>query len=468
MIPFRRAQRSFADGFIAEAVEDLWEPWMRHADQALEDEALLLIIQRELAKRCKKSKTRGRKGTPAEIVLRMLLLKHVRDWSYEVLSREVRANLVYREFTRVGGGKVPDDKTMGNLARQLGPDAVEQLHRRVVEIAREQKIVTGRKMRVDTTVVETDIHYPTDSTLLGDGVRVLTRVMKKVTAVAGKVGTQLRDRSRSAKLKVLAIARASRNKTAQGWQKMKGAYLKLLDITGRVVGQAQKFSREIAGRVKRGNRSVLRRAKKQLDEMIPRVRQVVHQTRERLLHDNTQAEGKLLSVFETHTEVIRKGKANKPNEFGKLVLIQEAENQIVSHYQVCEQRPADSTLLEGCLQKHIEQFGRAPEGVAADPGFFSAANESKAQQMGVRRVSIPSHDTKSPVRKQRQKQRWFKKLQKWRTGCEGRISVLKRRHGLRRSRYKGPAGIQRWVGLGVIADNVIHIGTHLAEQSISR
>jgi IS5 family transposase len=160
MIPFRHAQRSFADGFIAEAVEDLWEPWMRHADQALEDEALLLIIQQELAKRCKKSKTRGRKGTPAEVVLRMLLLKHVRDWSYEVLSREVRANLVYREFTRVGGEKVPDDKTIGNLARQLGPEAVEQLHRRVVEIAREQKIATGRKMRVDTTVVETDIHYP--------------------------------------------------------------------------------------------------------------------------------------------------------------------------------------------------------------------------------------------------------------------------------------------------------------------
>jgi len=388
MIPFRRAQRSFADGFIAEAVEDLWEPWMRHADQALEDEALLLIIQQELAKRCKRSKTRGRKGTPAEIVLRMLLLKHVRDWSYEVLSREVRANLVYREFTRVGGGKVPDDKTIGNLARQLGPEAVEQLHRRVVEIARELKIATGRKMRVDTTVVETDIHYPTDSTLLGDGVRVLTRVMKKVTAVAGKVGTQMRDRSRSAKLKVLAIARASRNKTAQGWQKMKDAYLKLLDITSRVVGQAQKFSREIAGRVKRGKRCVLRRAKKQLDEMIPRVRQVVRQTRERLLHDNTQAEGKLLSVFETHTEVIRKGKANKPNEFGKLVLIQEAENQIVTHYKVCEQRPADSTLLEGCLQKHVEQFGRAPEGVAADPGFFSAANESKAHQMGVRRISI--------------------------------------------------------------------------------
>ena len=468
MIAARRLQRKFADGFIAEAVEDLWEPWMRHADTAMEDDALLLIIQQELAKRCKKSKTRGRKATPAEVVLRMLLLKHVRDWSFETLSREVRANLVYREFTRVGGEKVPDDRTMGNLARQLGPEVIQKLHRRMVEIAQETKLAAGHKMRVDTTVVETDIHYPTDSTLLGDGVRVLTRIMKKVSAVAGKAGTQMRDRSRSAKLKVLAIARASRNKTEQGRQKMKNAYVQLLEITSRIVGQAKKFASEIAEGVKQGNLSVMHKAKQQLEAMVPRVQQVLRQTRERVLRGNTQAEGKLLSIFETHTEVIRKGKANKPNEFGKLVLIQEAENQIITHYQVCEQRPADSTLLEGSLQQHVEQFGRAPQSLAADPGFFSAANESKAEQMGVKRVSIPSYDTKSPTRKQRQKQRWFKELQKWRTGCEGRISVLKRRHGMRRSLYKGSDGIQRWVGLAVIADNVIHIGTHLAEQARSR
>lgn len=468
MIATRHLQRDVTYRSIAETVEDLWEPWMRYADKALEDDALLLIIQQELAKRCKKSKTRGRKATPAEVILRMLLLKHVRDWSYEVLSREVRANLVYREFTRIGGEKVPDDRTMGNLARQLGPEVIEQLHRRVVQIAQDNQIVTGRKMRVDTTVVETDVHYPTDSSLLGDGVRVLTRIMKKVTAVVGKAGTQMRDRSRSAKLKVLAIARASRNKTEQGRQKMKKAYVQLMEITSRVTSQAKKFSSEIAAGVKQGNLSVLHKAKKQLDEMIPRVQQVLRQTRERVLRGNTQAEGKLLSVFETHTEVIRKGKANKPNEFGKLVMVQEAENQIVTHYQVCEQRPADSTLLEGCLEQHVELFGRAPKQVAADPGFFSAANEAKAEQMGVKWVSIPSHDTKSPARKKRQKQRWFKKLQKWRTGCEGRISVLKRRHGLRRSLYKKPDGIRRWVGLGVIADNVIHIGTHLAEQARSR
>jgi IS5 family transposase len=462
MIATRRHQTSFADGFISEMVSDLWEPWMRHADQALEDEALLLIVQQALAKRCKKSKTRGRPGTTAEVVLRMMLLKHFRDWSFEDLTREVRANLVYREFTRVGGGKVPDDKTMGRLARQLGPEIVEKIHRRIVEIALEKKVAEGRKMRVDTTVVETNIHYPTDSSLLGDGVRVLIRVMKKVTKAAGDAGTQLRDRTRSIKLRVLAIARASRNKTESGKEKLKQAYVGLLEATSRVVGQAKKFSQEIVEGVKRGNRKALKKARRQLDEMIPRVQQVMRQARQRVLGGNTRAEGKLLSVFEPETEVIRKGKAKKPNEFGKLVKIQEVENQLITHYEVLKQRPADSTLLIPAVKQHMEQFGCAPRSVAADPGFFSAANEAAAEEMGVQRVSIPASGTPGKQRKEMQKKRWFKKLQKWRTGCEGRISVLKRRHGLQRSRYKGLSGMNRWVGFGVIADNVIHIGDHLA------
>ena len=466
MIEARRRQIHFADGFIAEAVEDLWEPWMQQADTVLEDEKLLLLIQQELAKRYKKSKTRGRPATPAEIVLRMLLLKHVRDWSFEVLSREVRANLVYREFTRVGGHRVPDDKTMGRLARQLGPEVIEQVHQRMVQIAVENKVTAGRKMRVDTTVVETNIHYPTDSTLLGDGVRVLTRVMKKIRAVSGEAVTRLRNRTRAAKLKVLAIVRASRNKTEAGQQKMQRAYRSLLDITSRVVGQAKRVSRQIDERIPRRNRA-LRKAHQQLHQMIHRVEQVLRQTRERILRGNTQYEDKVLSLFETHTEGIRKGKTNKPNEFGKLVVIQEAENQIVTQYRVCDQRPADSTLLLPGLEQHVQQFGRTPSVVAADPGFFSAANEKGAEQRGVRHVSIPSHDTKSAARRQRQKQRWFKRQQKWRTGCEGRISVLKRRHGLRRSLYKGADGMRRWVGLGVIADNLIHIGTHRAKQALA-
>jgi transposase, IS5 family len=464
MIAARRLQRSFADGLIMEEVKDLWEPWMRHADEALDDDGLLEIIQHELSKRCKKSKTRGRPSTPAEVVLRMVLLKHMRGWSFEDVSREVRANLVYREFTGIGGGKVPDDKTMGRLARQLGPEAIEQLHRRVVAIALEKQVVTGRRMRVDTTVVETNIHYPTDSSLMGDGVRVLTRVMKRAAAAAGEAGTKLRDRSRSVKRRILQIAYASRDKSEKGRQKMKVAYSKLLEATSRVVGQAKKFSGAIAAQIKEDGNAALQKAKQQLDEMIPRVQQVMKQTRERVLRGNTRADDKLLSVYEPDTEVIRKGKASKPTEFGKMVKIQEAENQIVTHYEVFDQRPSDSDLLIPSLEKHNELLNRVPDLAAADAGFFSAANETAAKELGVKRVAVPSRSTKSEKRKKEQKKRWFKDAQKWRTGCEGRISILKRRHGLNRSRYEGAPGMQRWVGLGVMADNVINIGLHLASK----
>jgi IS5 family transposase len=462
MIAARRLQRNFADGFIAEEVADLWEPWMRQADQVLEDEGLVSLIQQELTRRVKKSKTRGRPGTPAEVVLRMLLLKHMRNYSFEELSREVRANLVYREFTRVGGSKAPDDKTMGRLARQLRPEVIRQIHDRMVAMAKEEKIVQGRRMRVDTTVVETNIHYPTDSSLLGDGVRVLTRAMKKISSIAGEVGTQLRDRSRGVKLRMLEIARAARSKVPQSQEKLKQAYGTLLDATKRVMGQAKRFSEEISQGIK-WSANILQQAaleclRKEIDTMLPAVRQVVQQTTARIFGGDTRTEGKIFSLFEPSTEVIRKGKAGKPNEFGKMVKVQEAENQIVIDYEVYQQRPTDSDLLIPSLQAHQEKLGCTPHLAAADAGFYSANNEKEAKEKGVKRVCVPNRSTKSADRKREQRKRWFRNGQKWRTGCEGRISVLKRRHGLHRSRYKGEEGMKRWVGLGVIADNLINIG----------
>ena len=468
MIAARRLQRNFADGFIAEAVEDLWEPWMRHADQILEDEKLLNLVYEALVRRHPKSRTRGRLGAPAEIVLRMLLLKHTRNWSFDVVEREVRPNLLYREFTRVYAGKVPDSKALGRQALALGPEVIEQIHQRVVELAVENEVVQGRKMRVDTTVVETNIHYPTDSSLLGDGNRVLTRLMKKVTALAGPVGTKMRDRSRSVKLRVLDIARAARSKVPQSQEKLKRAYRKLLDSTGRVVGQAKRFSREIADGVKRSadfmQQAALEGLRQEIDTMLPRVQQVIRQTKARVFGGDTHAEGKLFSIFEESTEVIRKGKAGKPNEFGKIVKVQEAENQVVIDFEVYDQRPADSDLLIPAIEIHRQCTGRTPDLAAGDAGFYSSKHVAEAQQMGVKRVSVPSRSTKSAALKREQKKRWFKKGQKWRTGCEGRISVLKRRHGLNRCRYKGIRGMKRWTGLGVIADNLINIGKAIDKQ----
>jgi IS5 family transposase len=444
---------------------------MREVDQILEDGELLTAVYEALVRRHPKSRTRGRLGAPAEIVIRMLVLKHIRNWSFDVLEREVRPNLLYREFTRVAAGKVPDAKTLGRQALALGPEVIQQIHQRVVELAVENKVVQGRKMRVDTTVVETNIHYPTDSSLLGDGNRVLTRLMKKVTALAGPVGTKMRDRSRSVKLRVLDIARAARSKVPQSQEKLKQAYRKLLDAIGRVVGQAKRFSQEIADGVKQSadflQQAALSGLRQEIDTMLPRVQQVIRQTKARIYGGDTHAEGKLFSIFEPSTEVIRKGKAGKPNEFGKMVKVQEAEGQIVIDVEVYDQRPADSDLLIPAIEIHQQRTGRTPDLAAGDAGFYSAKNVAKAQQAGVKCVSVPSRSTKSAALKCEQKKRWFKRGQKWRTGCEGRISVLKRRHGLNRCRYKGDSGMKRWTGLGVIADNLINIGRAIVKQQQS-
>jgi IS5 family transposase len=224
---------------------------------------------------------------------------------------------------------VPDAKTMGRWGVALGPAVIERVHGRLVAIAREQQVVEGRKMRLDTTVVETNIHYPTDSSLLGDGVRVLTRAMKTVTAIAGTVGARLRDRSRSVKHRVLEIGRIARSKGAQRQDKLTRAYQQLLSATSRVVGQAKRFAREIGAGVKRTGdvkqQAALEGLRQELDTFVPRVQQVMRQARARIFGGDTHVEDKLLSLFEPSTEVVRKGKASKPNEFGKVVKLQEAE-----------------------------------------------------------------------------------------------------------------------------------------------
>ena len=468
MIQARRLQRSFGDGLIAAEVKDLREAWMPHVDAILADDEIIAAVHQALAQRHPNSRRRGRPGFSAEIVLRLLILKHLRNWSYQVLEREVRANLVYRDFTRVGSEKMPDAKTMGRWGIALGPAVIQQIHQRIVQIAQAQKVVQGRKMRVDTTVVERNIHYPTDSSLLGDGVRVLIRSMRKITKLTGEAGAKFRDRSRSVKHRVIEIARAARGKTEPCRDKMKRAYGKLVEATGRVVGQAKRFSKEIGTGVKRCadvvEQLALQAQRQLLDQMVPLVQQVLRQTKARIFAGDTHSEGKIVSVFEPSTEVIRKGKSGKPAEFGKLIKLQEAENQIVIDYVVYDRRPSDSELLIPALEAHEAKLGRIPRLIAADAGFSSAKNEAAARAKGVKRVCIPNYNSRDPARKREQKKPWFRNGLRWRSGCEGRISVGKRRHGLNRCRYRGDNGMKRWVGLGVISDNLINIGRAIENQ----
>jgi len=465
MIVSRYQQRTIYEGIYRTLIPDqkalLWEQWLLKIDALLDDETLVDLVQTALEKRHPQSRTRGRKGTPAEVVLRLLVLKHLQAWSYATLEREVRANLIYRDFTRIGGEAVPDAKTLVRLGQALGPALIRQLHARVVQVARAARVVTGRKMRLDTTVVETNIHYPTDSSLLGDGVRVPTRTMQQIQAEVGAAGTAVRNRLRSVTHRLIEIGKASRGRGAAALVRQQVGYQKLMGVTRRVLGQAKRVAHEVRQGIKRAaswqGQVLVEALAQQLETVSALTRRVLAQTKARVFEGNTHFPNKLLSLFETATEAIRKGKAAKPTEFGKLVKIQEAEHQVVTDYTVYPERPADRDVLLPAIATHQAIFSRAPALLAADAGFFSPANEAQAIEAGVPRVAIPNKQTRSPARWAWQRQRWFKRAQRWRVGSEGRISVLKRRHGLLRCRYRGSAGMERWVGLGVIANNLLAI-----------
>jgi IS5 family transposase len=444
----------------------LWPDWLRRIDTQLEDEAVIEVVAQALEARWPQSRRRGRPGTPAEIVIRMLILKHLFDWSYDDLEHEVRANLVYRAFTRIDADEVPDAKTILKIAGALGPEVVEQLHRQVVEVAKRAGVTRGRRFRIDTTVVETNVHYPTDSTLLQDGVRVLTRTMRRASAALGDRRDRVRNRLRSVARRVLLIGYQARSPKTR--DALVQSYRKLMATTRAVLRDAATMVRRLGQRRRTASPmlgSILRRAQQELQRMRPLVDRVVAQTRARLVGGDTHVPDKVLSIFEPHTATIRKGKISKPNEFGNLVTLQEAEHQIITAYDVHAGRPADVTLWTPALDRHRVIFQRAPDLAAGDRGFSSAANEQAAIDRGVRRVILPRRGPKSPARRAYERQGWFRRGQRWRVGCEGRISVIKRRHGLRRCRYHGTAGMARWVGLGVIADNLINTATFLNERA---
>jgi IS5 family transposase len=465
MVRRRQRERSLFEVLLPDA-DKLWPDWLKRIDTGLEDEAVIETVATALEQRWPQSRKRGRPGTPAEVVIRMLILKHLHDWSFDELEQEVRANLVYRAFARIGVEAVPDAKTILKIAKTLGPDVISDLHQRIVEVAKRAGVTRGRRFRIDTTVVETNVHYPTDSGLLQDGIRVLTRTMQRASQALGDAPGRVRNRLRQVSRRCAAIRQHARSPKMR--EALVKSYRRLMATSRAVLRDATTMVRRVGqrlGRVTEPTAPMLTTARAQLQRMRPLVARILDQTRARVFGGDTHVPDKVLSVFEPHTEAIRTGKMAKPTEFGKLVTIQEAEHQIVTAFEVHSVRPADVSLWGPALDRHQQIFDRPPDLATGDRGFSSTANERAAQDRGVRRVVLPARGRKSATRRAHERQRWFRRGQRWRTGCEGRISVLKRRHGLRRCRYHGHDGMHRWVGLGVIADNLINVATFLDRRA---
>jgi IS5 family transposase len=445
--------------------DDLLEP----LDALLDDEALVELVRERLAARNRLSTKAGREGIAPDRLLRCCVLKHLKSWSFRDLERELRGSLVYRKFTRFDDDATPTYSAFNKLFKVLGPKVTRAIHERVVAQAREERIAPGRMLRTDTTVVETNVHYPTDSSLLGDGIRVLTRHLARIATECDAGAVKVVDHTRAVKYRLLEINRAAKSLAESGKEKLKAGYTKLLDVAGRVLRQAVTVTDRLAGRA--GEKlsitgSALRAEAEHamLERFVPLVQRVITQTKERVIAGNNHAKNKLLSLFEPYTAVIRKGKAHKPNEFGQLVRLDEVENGIVSGYEVESGNPDDRDAWMPAIFQHKANFGSAPRSATADRGFFSAKNEQAARDAGVAKIAVPAIGRLSAKRAKLQKQRWFRRLLRWRAGVESRISTLKHRFDMVRARYKGADGFEFHVGWSVIANNLVSLARGLVKR----
>jgi len=439
------------------------EPELAALDRLLDDDALFQRVKADLLRRYPQSARKGRRSTPVEVILRMLAVQHLYDWSYDEAEHYVNDSLVLRQFCRLYLAKAPDDTTLIRWANQIQPATLQALLDRVVELARAKKVTRGRKLRTDGTVVETNIHYPTDSSLLGDGVRVLSRTVKKARQVLGETAARsrqlFRDRTRSAKQQVKRILEATRQRGQQAEETRHDAYEHLLEISQAMVAQA----RQVGTALKEQTNRTARKLADTLETFIPRVEQVIEQTTRRVLQDETvPAAEKIVSLFEPETAIIRKGKIANATEFGRVVWLDEVEGGIISRYDVLDGNPPEDAQVPRSLDHHVAVFEHPPNVLAGDRGTYSAANERYARKLGVKQVVLPKPGAKSPARQAYEWQGWFRRGRRWRAGIEGRISGLKRGQGLERCRYHGDAGMERWVGWGVIAHDLRVIARKMA------
>ena len=447
-----------------------FEPELRELDRLLDDDGILQRVKADLARRHPHSLTRGRHSTPVEAILRLLVVKRLYQWSYEDTQHFVSDSLVLRQFCRVYLQPVPDDTTLIRWANLIGPATLQQIHDRVVELAKQLKVTRGRKLRVDSTVVETNIHYPTDSAIVGDGVRVLSRLLHKAKAVLGKtteVGkAAFRSRTRSVRRIAQDLHRVARRKGEAAVEELKQAYTKLLDIA--------KASRRQAGRVRealqhQGSKAA-QRVREQFDHFLPLVDQAIDQATRRVLQgESVPAPEKLLSLFEPATQVIKRHKAGKEVEFGRKLWLGEVEGGIISDYRLLPDGGGlDHPELPASLEAHQQRFGRPPNLVTGDRGVFSTENEALARQLKIQHIVLPKTGRVSKERQAYERQRWFRRGFRFRAGIEGRIRVLKRDYGLDRCRNHGDDGMERWVGWGIVTANLAKIAETQAERARER
>ena len=434
------------------------DPVLTKLDQLLDDDRLFQLVKADLVRRFPRTATNGRPSTPVEVILRLLVVKHLYGFSYQQTEQYVSDSLVLRQFCRLYLEPVPDDTTLIRWANTIEPETLHRLLDRVMVLAKSLKVTRARKLRTDGTVVKTNIHYPSDSALLEDGVRVLCRTLKKAKSLLGSAAGLGRDafrsRVRSARRQAKRILEATRKRSNETAQSMKSAYQQLIQVTQATLQQAQ----QVLTALQQQADASATKLRGQLSVFVARVEQVLDQASKRVLEGvSVPAADKLVSLFEPHTAIIRKGKLSCPCEFGRVVWLDEVDGGLVSRYEVLAGNPSEEAQIKPSLDHHIAVFGKAPHLLAGDRGTYSVQGEQYAQQVGVRQVVLAQPGAKTPERMQHERQSWFVRGRNWRAGIEGRISGLKRGFGLECCLYHGEDGMERWVGWGILAHDLRQI-----------
>jgi IS5 family transposase len=397
----------------------------------------------------------GRPSVPVDTLLRLLYLKHRYGLGYESLCREVADSISWRRFCRIGLDRpVPHPTTLVKLVRRAGPEVVDALNTALLAKLAGGKLLRARKLRVDTTVVEADIDYPTDADLLEHAVRKLGGLVRRIKGRGAASRTRFRDRGRAAGRRMKQLARTLRRRT--------GVAMGEVDrLTGEVAAIARSTLREVQAVARNARRAGARRAGDgrlgrlvgELDETIAATQRLLAQTDQRLT-GNRVIPDRLVSLADPDARPIRKGKPRHPTQFGYALLLAEDERGFVADHQLHKGNPPDAPQLVPAVQRVIGVTGRAPGTVVGDRGFGTAANDQALAALGVKRIGLQRTGTPGKARLALERTRAFRRLRNWRVGIEARISHLKRSFGLRRTRLRRLCGARTWAGLGIFAYNL--------------
>ena len=411
-----------------------WEPFRAHFDPVI-----------------------GRPSVPIETYLRLMFLKFRYRLGYELLCREVADSISWQRFCRIPlGGRVPHPTTLVKLTRRVGPAAVAQLNQTLLANAASHKLLRTHKVRADTTVVEANVCYPTDAGMLAKAISKLAHTIGRVQAAGGATRTRTRDRRRAHQL-----ARSLRARSGQAKQQVAERTAELVGLAERAAADAARVARNARRQLDRADSQASGRLTRLVEDLqitIERTQQVIGQARTRLAGQTPDGATRLVSLHDPDARPIVKGRLGKPVEFGYKAQATDNADGVVLDYLVEVGNPADAPLLVPAIQRIIQQTGRVPGAATADRGYGEAAIDDDLHALGVEQVAIPRKGTPGAARQAHEHTRSFRRLVKWRTGSEGRISHLKHRYGWDRTLMDGIDGARIWCGQGVFAHNLVKIG----------